>query len=221
MPKPSDRTAVLQRLPQYYRILRRFLQNGIYRCSSAEIAAQTEYSAVAVRKDLLRFSGCATKGYGYHVKPLYTMLGDYLGVRDAFRAVIVGDGMPQQLLCEHPLFAVHGIRLCGICSEHAPNPTTAPTHIRPDELVTFCRRERVSLLILLAPIDASLLTEAIAAGVCGVFSLCEDDTALREVAQQTSISYRTLHPMDDLISLCCEMKLAQGEPTESKKESFL
>lgn len=210
MTKSTDVRGAMTRLPQYYRILRHFLQEGIYRCSSAEIAAHTEYSAVAVRKDLARFAGCAKQGYGYYVKQLYQALCEYLGVHDQFRAVIVGEGDVLPLVVRHPLFSVHGIRLCGIVAQ-SDAPSLDVTRITEADLPTFCRAQRVGLLVLLRPLPEPILRAAMEAGICGIFSLCEDDRATRAVAADCAIPVRCLHPVDDLISLCCEMKHPQNE----------
>lgn len=216
MTKPTDAALGATRLPQYYRILRRFLQAGIYRCSSAEIAAHTAYSAVAVRKDLARFGGCAKQGYGYHVKQLYTALGEYLGLQDQFRAVAVGAAAPLSLVTEHPLFAVHGIRLCGaICTEQ--NAAAKDPALTLSDLPSLCRTAHASLLVLLSPVEESLLHAAVDAGVRGILSLCDEDDAVRAVAQARGIAVRRLHPMDDLISLCCEMRLAAQNQTKENK----
>ena len=217
MTKPTDAARGAARLPQYYRILRRFLQAGIYRCSSADIAAHTAYSAVAVRKDLARFGSCAKQGYGYHIKQLYTALGEYLGLQDQFRAVAVGAPAPLSLVTGHPLFAVHGIRLCGVICVGDASIATDTLSLTLSDLPDFCRTERVSLLVLLSPVEESLLHAAVDAGVCGILSLCDEDDAVRAVAQARGIAVRRLHPMDDLISLCCEMRLAtQNESKENK-----
>lgn len=206
MADSQNNAAVLTRLPQYYRILRRFLQQGIYRCSSEEIAAQTDCSPTAVRSDLRRFSGCAKQGYGYHVKQLYTALGNYLGVLDEFRAVLVGDGAAAQVICQHPLIAVHGIRLCGVFSQTCPAPLPASQTVTGTlaELGAFCRENGVSLLLLTEPIPVHVLDEAIAGGVKGIWNLSEEKLEARD-----GVLIREVHPFDTLISLCCALK--QGE----------
>ncbi len=209
MSESADSQKRLQRLPQYYRILKNFVQNGIFRCNSAQIAAHTAYSAVAVRRDLQPFAGCAKQGYGYHVKQLYTALGTYLGVRDQFRAVLVGHTAPLALLADHPLFSVHGIRLCGVCTT---DDTTLPLpKTSADDLAQSIVRWDASLLILLSPLEKEQLKSAIDAGIVGVYSLCEEEEAVLDVCRAAAIPYRILHPMDALMALCCECKQAQVE----------
>lgn len=206
MSNSTKSNAVLARFPQYYRILRRFLQQGIYRCSSEEIASQTDCSPTAVRSDLRRFSGCAKQGYGYHVKQLYTALGNYLGVLDEFRAVLIGDGASAQAICAHPLFAVHGIRLCGVFSHTLPMPFENGEIVRGtlDTLGAFCREREISLLLLTVPVAKEVIDDACANGIRAIWNVSEARVAPRE-----GILIREIHPFDTLMSLCCELK--QGE----------
>ncbi len=193
---PRDSLALRARLPEYHRLLRQLLQQGIYRCSSQEIAAALSLSPTAVRSDLRRFSGCAKQGYGYHVKQLYTGLSSYLGIADEFRAVLVGSGSEAENVCKHPLIAVHGIRLSGVCD---PNDEQALS-----ELPEFCTHNGVSLLLLLVPLSKEILESLALAGIRGIWNLSEST-----LPHIPGVCVREIHPFDSLIALCCDLK--QGE----------
>ncbi len=192
-----DSPAFRARLPEYYRHLRHLLQQGVYRCSSKEIASALSLSPTAVRSDLGRFSGCAKQGYGYHVKQLYTALSAYLGIGDEFRAVLVGSGSEAENVRNHPLIAVRGVRLAGEWD---------PCHPKEEmDLPAFCTQVGASLLLLLEPLPKEVLEQLGAAGIRGIWNL-----SMITLPPLGGILVKEVHPFDSLISLCCDLKQAQS-----------
>ncbi len=192
-----DSPAFRARLPEYYRLLRQLLQQGVYRCSSKEIAAALSLSPTAVRSDLGRFSGCAKQGYGYHVKQLYTALSAYLGLGDEFRAVLVGNGSEAEHVRKHPLIAVRGIRLAGEWD---------PAHQKEgSDLPAFCTQMGAVLLLLLEPLPKEVLEQLASAGIRGIWNL-----SAVTLPPIPGILVKEVHPFDSLISLCCDLKQAQS-----------
>ncbi len=205
MKNESKNAATLRRLPRYYRVLRTMLQEGIYRCSSEEIASRTDYSASAVRADLSLFPDCAKQGYGYQLSKLYPAIGEYLGVNDRFCAVLCADGAMCDLLCSLPIFSVHGIRLLAVFSSTATEDADAlvPRFSR-QKLVDFCREKKPSILLLATPISQEELQDCIDAGIMGIWNLCET-----ELSPRKDVTVFQAHPLDSLMQLCCTLTQAQ------------
>ena len=72
MPKnQSVSTAVIRRMPRYYRFLGELLERGVTRISSKELAALMNLTASQIRQDLNCFGGFGQQGFGYHVALLH------------------------------------------------------------------------------------------------------------------------------------------------------
>ena len=71
-------SAVIKRLPRYYRYLSELLDQGIDRISSRELSRQMNVTASQIRQDLNCFGGFGQQGYGYMVSQLYDEIGHIL-----------------------------------------------------------------------------------------------------------------------------------------------
>ena len=61
-------SAVINRLPRYYRYLGDLLENDINRISSKELSEKMNITASQIRQDLNNFGGFGQQGYGYNVE---------------------------------------------------------------------------------------------------------------------------------------------------------
>ena len=68
MIKNEISTAVVRRLPRYYRYLGELLESGIERISSSELSKKMNVTASQIRQDLNNFGGFGQQGYGYNVE---------------------------------------------------------------------------------------------------------------------------------------------------------
>ena len=73
-------SAVIKRLPRYYRYLSELLDQGIDRISSQELSSQMNVTASQIRQDLNNFGGFGQQGYGYNVEILKSEIGKILGL---------------------------------------------------------------------------------------------------------------------------------------------
>jgi len=60
-------SAVIRRLPKYYRYLGELNKVGITKTSSRELSEMTGFSASQIRQDLNNFGGFGQQGFGYDV----------------------------------------------------------------------------------------------------------------------------------------------------------
>ena len=90
--RPFVSSAVIRRLPRYFRYLRELLREGKTRISSGELSARMQVTASQIRQDLNCFGGFGQQGYGYNVSYLYSKISDLLGVSMGLQAIIVGAG---------------------------------------------------------------------------------------------------------------------------------
>ena len=115
--KPSPQpvsSAVINRLPRYYRYLGDLLQKEVGRISSRELSAMMGVTSSQVRQDFNCFGGFGQQGYGYNVKYLHTQIAEILGVTDHMSAVIVGVGNLGRALIGSPMFSKRNVTIVGV-----------------------------------------------------------------------------------------------------------
>ncbi|MDD5899975.1 MAG: redox-sensing transcriptional repressor Rex [Lachnospiraceae bacterium] len=101
-------TAVIKRLPRYYRYLGELRKKEVVRISSKELSEKMNVTASQIRQDLNNFGGFGQQGYGYNVEYLYTEIGKILGLDQEHEVVIVGAGNIGQAIANYADFARRG-----------------------------------------------------------------------------------------------------------------
>ncbi|MBQ9768001.1 MAG: redox-sensing transcriptional repressor Rex [Lachnospiraceae bacterium] len=104
-------TAVIKRLPRYYRYLGELRKKEVVRISSKELSERMNVTASQIRQDLNNFGGFGQQGYGYNVEYLYTEIGKILGLDEEHEVVIVGAGNLGQAVSNYQDFARRGFAI--------------------------------------------------------------------------------------------------------------
>lgn len=107
-------SAVIKRLPRYYRYLSELLEKGIDRISSQELSKKMNVTASQIRQDFNNFGGFGQQGYGYNVSFLHDEIGKILGLEHNYNVVIIGAGNLGQALANYGGFTKRGFRISGI-----------------------------------------------------------------------------------------------------------
>ena len=107
-------TAVVKRLPRYYRYLSELLDKGIDRISSGELSRQMNVTASQIRQDFNNFGGFGQQGYGYNVEFLKDEIGKILGLDRQYQVIILGAGNLGQALANYAGFTKRGFQVIGI-----------------------------------------------------------------------------------------------------------
>ena len=147
-------TAVIKRLPRYYRYLGELLEDNVERISSNDLSKKMRVTASQIRQDLNNFGGFGQQGYGYNVKYLYTEIGKILGLDTVHPMVIVGAGNLGQALANYVEFEKRGFKLVGIFDV---NPVLEGIAVRGIEiqmisdLPFFLKENNVEIAILTLP----------------------------------------------------------------------
>ena len=111
MHKENISTAVIRRLPRYYRHLVDLEKAGTERISSSMLGKNMGLTASQIRQDLSCFGGFGQQGYGYNVTRLREAISEILGMDRNHTAVIVGVGNIGRALVENFPFEKNGFRL--------------------------------------------------------------------------------------------------------------
>lgn len=152
-------SAVINRLPRYYRYLGDLLENDINRISSKELSEKMNITASQIRQDLNNFGGFGQQGYGYNVKYLYTEIGKILGLEEDHKIIIIGAGNLGQALANYAAFEKRGFILTGIFDV---NPRLEGVAIRGvpirmmDELKSFVQKNDVEIAVLTIPKEKAI-----------------------------------------------------------------
>jgi redox-sensing transcriptional repressor len=112
MRKISEST--VRRLSLYLRFLEQFDAQGTTTISSAELAHRGGTTPAQVRKDLSFFGSFGKRGLGYSVIELAARIRDILGLKRAYRVVLVGAGRIGSALVEYPGFRQRGFHVAAI-----------------------------------------------------------------------------------------------------------
>lgn len=111
MKKEKVSTAVIRRLPRYYRNLEELSRAGTVRISSGALSTAMGITASQIRQDLSCFGEFGLQGYGYNVENLRREIGEILGVGQGHTAVLLGAGNLGRALMENFHFERTGFTL--------------------------------------------------------------------------------------------------------------
>ena len=112
--RPEVSSAVIKRLPRYFRYLRELIRMGKTRVSSAELSSMMNVTASQIRQDLNCFGGFGQQGYGYIVSDLKEEIAKIIGIDRVKNAVICGFGNLGKAIFHHFDANKYGFELVGL-----------------------------------------------------------------------------------------------------------
>lgn len=133
-------SAVIHRMPRYFRHLCDLQDAGITRISSGTLAERMGLTASQVRQDFNCFGGFGQQGYGYNVAELRTAIAGIMGIDTQKRAIIVGAGNLGKALITNFNFTKYGVRLVAAFDS---NPLLIGTEIAGVPVYSCRRLEQV------------------------------------------------------------------------------
>ena len=99
-------TAVIRRLPRYYRHLSELQSAGVVRISSNTLGKTMGLTASQIRQDLFCFGEFGQQGYGYKVESLKDQIGEILGISKGHTLVVLGTGNLGRALIKNFKFSL-------------------------------------------------------------------------------------------------------------------
>jgi redox-sensing transcriptional repressor len=157
-------TAVIRRLPRYFRYLRELIRNNIMRISSKDLAEKMDVTASLIRQDLNCFGGFGQQGYGYNVKYLYNEISNILGVDKNYSAIIIGMGNLGRALANNPLFEKRNVKIKGLfdVSQNVIGTKIGELSVMDmADVSAFCRENKIDIAVLTVPKKAAKETAAL------------------------------------------------------------
>lgn len=200
-------SAVIKRLPRYFRYLRELIRNGKMRISSGELSKMMNVTASQIRQDLNCFGGFGQQGYGYNVNYLYAKICEILGVGEGFNAILIGAGNLGKALVRSPMFEKRGVDILALFDV---DPTVFGRNVGDvriydmAELESFCATHRVDIAVLTLP---KACVEDIAPRLCeigipGIWNFTGSESA----AFSADTVIENVHIGDSLMTLCYELR---------------
>ena len=207
-------SAVINRLPRYYRYLGDLLEAGVERISSNDLSKKMQVTASQIRQDLNNFGGFGQQGYGYKVEYLYEEIGKILGLHKTHNLIIIGAGNLGQALANYMNFERRGFLFRGIFDN---NPALFGKRIRDlevqpmEELETFVKENEIDIAVLTIPKDSALeVAERLARqDIKGIWNFAHIDLNLSK-----EIQVENVHLSDSLMKLTYNINRYENEKEE-------
>ena len=211
-------SAVINRLPRYYRYLGDLLENDITRISSKELSAKMSITASQIRQDLNNFGGFGQQGYGYNVEYLYNEIKKILGLDKVYNLIVVGGGNIGQALVNYANFEKRGFVITAVFDV---NPRLVGMTIRGievcdvDQMEHFVKNNKVDVAILTLPrSQASKVANNLASwGIKGFWNFSHVDLDI-----VGDVKVQNVHLTDSLMTLF--YKINEVETDELPISSF-
>lgn len=202
-------SAVIKRLPRYYRYLRELIRNDVLRISSKELSEKMNVTASQIRQDLNCFGGFGQQGYGYNVKHLYNEISSILGTDKGYNAIIVGIGNLGKALANNPLFEKRGVSIMGLFDIDKKIIGTEIDSVKIsdfNDIEKFCTDNTVDIAVLTVPKNVAIdVAERLAA--CGVKGLWNFSNMELSLEEYPDIKIENIHLGDTLMTLCYKLSI--------------
>ena len=203
MKKVRISTAVIRRLPRYYRQLDELYRSGTVRISSSALAGAMGITASQIRQDLSCFGEFGQQGYGYNVERLRSEVADILGMNLRHTAVILGVGNLGRALLENFPFRLNGFRLTAafdVSPAIVGQSLSGVPVYHIDLLEDFLMREPADVGVLTVPaaLGPEIARRLADAGVKGIWNFTNVELPLPE---SCGARVENVHFADSLLTL--------------------
>ncbi|MFC2176891.1 redox-sensing transcriptional repressor Rex [Actinomycetota bacterium] len=196
-------TATVARLPVYLRSLVD-LPASQETCSSDQLAAIAGVNSAQVRKDLSHFGSLGTRGVGYNVGELRSLLREALGLTREYSVVLIGAGNLGSALANYSGFDAWGFEIVAVFDTEAdkigqPAGDLVIQHL--DDLEKVVADRAVSIAIIATPAGAAqeVADRIMRSGVRSILNFApsvlqvSDEVWVRRVDLSTELQILTFH----------------------------
>ena len=195
-------SAVIKRLPRYFRYLGALKAKNITRISSKELSEQMMVTASQIRQDLNNFGGFGQQGYGYNVEYLFEEIGKILGLNTIQNMIIIGAGNLGQAITNYVKFERFGFIITALFdvkpSLKGQTVRDIPIYMM-DELDDYCKKNKVDIAALTLPKEKAEDTaqHLVNLGIRAIWNFAHVDLDLSD----KSVVVENVHLSDSLMQL--------------------
>lgn len=195
-------TAVIRRLPRYYRQLIELQEGGVTRISSSALGKSMGLTASQIRQDLFCFGGFGQQGYGYKVDTLKEEIAEILGINQDHTIVVLGTGNLGRALIKNFKFTLNGFKLLAAfdVDERVVGCDIAGVPVyHVQEMERFFSKHPVSVGLLTVPISAAqeMTDRLVNAGAKGIWNFTNAEIS----CQRPEVVVESVHFSDSLLAL--------------------
>ncbi|MEG0764534.1 MAG: redox-sensing transcriptional repressor Rex [Pseudoflavonifractor sp.] len=202
MRKQKVSSAVIRRLPRYYRHLNDLFLSGMVRISSSALGKSMNLTASQIRQDLSCFGEFGQQGYGYNIETLRGEISDILGMNQGRSAIIFGAGNLGRALIENFHFEKSGFHLAAAFDV---DPAIVGTEIagvkilHTDQLDAYLAEHKVNVGVLTVPgrVAGALANRLVEHGVRGIWNFTNIELKLSD----PNVVIEDVHFADSLLAL--------------------
>jgi len=209
MPKISS--AVIRRIPKYYRYVDELYKKGIQRVSSRVLAEDMGLTASQVRQDFSCFGGFGQQGYGYNTESLRDELADILNLNNGYTAVLIGVGNLGLALINNFNFEANGFKLLSAFDVDKTKIGKKINGIEVrsmDSLYSFCEEHKPELAVLTCPGNYAndIAAKLVEKGVLGLWNFTNVDIYFDNIKDyENKVVLENVHFSDSLMTLGCRI----------------
>jgi redox-sensing transcriptional repressor len=102
---------VVTRLPQYVRVLKELMAQGIEVANSQQLGEHLQVTPAQIRKDLSYFGRFGKQGRGYIIHRLLEELQQILGLNEQWNVAVIGVGRLGKAILSYPGFTPDGFHI--------------------------------------------------------------------------------------------------------------
>lgn len=202
MRKQKVSSAVIRRLPRYYRHLTDLHLTGVERISSSALGRSMGLTASQIRQDLSCFGEFGQQGYGYNVEKLRGEIADILGMNRGHTAVILGAGNLGRALMENFHFERSGVALAAafdVAPEIVGQVRSGVPVYHVDKLEDYLAQNPASIGVLTVPRSVANATASrlVRAGVRGIWNFTNSELTV----DTPGVVIEDVHFADSLLAL--------------------
>lgn len=201
MKRQKVSSAVIRRLPRYYRHLTDLSRAGVVRISSSALGKSMNLTASQIRQDLSCFGEFGQQGYGYNVESLRGQIAEILGMTQGHTAVILGVGNLGRALMENFHFERTGFTLTA-AFDNSPTVVGKTQGGVPvlsiEELESYLEREGADVAVLTVPgrVAQEVTDRLVQCKVRGIWNFTN-----MELSTPKSVVVENVHFADSLLTL--------------------
>lgn len=214
--KPTVSSAVIHRLPRYFRYLRELIRMGKTRVSSAELSRMMNVTASQIRQDLNCFGGFGQQGYGYNVNFLYSKICEILGVGHGFRAAVIGAGNLGTALVSSPMFEKRGVDVVAmfdVSPELIGKKVGNAEVFHMNDLEKIFDKYEIDIAILTLPKEnaTEVAERLMKTAVLGIWNFTGKEL------EHNDVVIENVHIGDSLMTLCYEIAAKENSKDKATK----
>jgi len=198
-------SAVIRRLPKYYRYLEDLQSKGIDKISSSKMSSDMGLNASQIRRDLNCFGGFGQQGYGYSVIKLKKEITHILGLDKRYNVIIVGAGRIGHALLGYRNFSLEGFNIMDVFdnSPQRIGETMEDKTVRSiDELGGYLEENHVDIAVICTPKEAAQKSAdmLVSLGIKAIWNFAPVDVEVRR-----GVVVENVHLSDSLYVLSYQL----------------